>query len=162
MGPAFRSRSCRNLFHRASPYCTGPAKSNKSRFSGLFRSRALGKTREERLSTPWKRLQGTCSWLQICPSNGRLRCHPEPPEALEREARNAEGRSKDPFVLPHSGTAARPGYQERGPSTVLRCSGFAYAASAAQDDSHRSAFRSASSLSKSSRYPSATSASVSF
>jgi len=34
MGPALRSRSCRNLFHRASPSCTGPAKSNKSRFLG--------------------------------------------------------------------------------------------------------------------------------
>src|ERR1700741_4083510 len=28
MGPAWRSRICRNLFHRGSPNCTAPAKQN--------------------------------------------------------------------------------------------------------------------------------------
>src|SRR3954453_18024310 len=63
----------------------------------MFCSRALGKQREKRLSVLWKKLQGACSRLQICPKTG-----------------------------------------------------------------HRNALRSASSFSKSNRYPAATSASVSF
>jgi hypothetical protein len=56
-------------------------------------------------------------------------CHPEPPEALEREARNAAGRSKDPRVLASRKTTARTGIAIRGSFAVLRRFGFAYDAS---------------------------------
>jgi hypothetical protein len=62
-------------------------------------------------------------------------CHPEAPEALEREARNAEGRRR---ISSYAASAETLGIQ-RTPGNlrsfaVLRCFGFAYAAPAAQDD----------------------------
>src|SRR3954453_9774576 len=51
--------------------------------------------------------------LSIIGSPLRAACHPEPPEALEREARNAGGRSKDPL---HACIVIfrRPGSEGRG------------------------------------------------
>jgi hypothetical protein len=54
---------------------------------------------------------------------------------LEREARNAAGRSKDLFFSLEKAAAFEHGKHDGDPSTVLRCCGFAYAAPAVRDDS---------------------------
>src|SRR5207248_5356352 len=62
-------------------------------------------------------------------------CHPEPPEPGVAKRRNGGGRSKDPLIATREAGGFSRGKHRGGPSTVLRCFGFAYAAPAAQDDS---------------------------
>src|SRR5438067_6934790 len=58
-------------------------------------------------------------------------CHPEPPEPRRAKRRAAEDGRRTPFGKMRD---AERGKYVGGPSTVLRCFGFAYAAPAAQDD----------------------------
>jgi hypothetical protein len=178
MGPAFRSRSCRNLFHRAR-LTARPLPSRISRgFLGWFPlplSENASRSAFRRYGKFCKRLTSGCKFVlgprasRPAPRRRRSRRKNRSPQLQLGVFRAAHlvsplQRAKESFSRPPR-RAHKLGYGScAGFADEPKC--FRTAHRGGQDAraraAHRSAFKSANSFSKSNRYPSATSASVSF